>query len=134
MITNLSRNHQHVTGPCWRNQGIKLAGFETENRLFRINQDSENVLCTVYNHFTDDFEIFEAEMTTKSDSGLILTAERQLEVGTPILVRLKHISDEGVNDDLKVGIHAEVVQCMMTQNGDQRNCYQLGVEYYESRH
>ena len=36
-------------------------------------------------------------MLTKSDSRLILTADRPLEVDTPIFVRLKHMSDKDIN-------------------------------------
>jgi hypothetical protein len=134
MLANLSRNHQNITNPFWINQESIVAGFETENRQYTINQAADDVLCTVYNHIADDFEIFEAKVKTKSDSGLILTANRQLEVGTPILVRLKHTSDENVNDDLKVGIHTEVIHSKMIRDADKRNCYQLAIEYYESCH
>jgi hypothetical protein len=72
-------NHQDITDSCWINQESRVAGFEIENRLYTINQAADDVLCTIYNHITDDFEIFEAKVKTKSDSGLILTAKRQIE-------------------------------------------------------
>ena len=131
MNANLSINpKKNITDLGWMSHVNRLAEFETETRRYAPKQALDDVLCTVYDPLNDDFEIFEAQVKKKSDSGLLLTTNRQLENGTPILVRLKHISDEDVKDDLKDGIHAQVIQCDMIHNTDQLIRYRVAIEYF----
>ena len=61
----------------------------------------------------------------------MLTTNRQLEIGMPILVRLKHFTGKDAKDELNDGIHAQVVRCDTIFKLEKRACYQVAIEYFE---
>ena len=134
MNANMSISTETNTDFGWPNHLDMLPGFQNANRLWAQNQARDEVLCTVYDHLRDDFEVFEARVENKSDAGLVFTTNRQLKVGTPILVRLKQIPEKDTEDDLKDGVHAQVVWCKRIHNTDQSLCYQAAIEYFEPCH
>lgn len=134
MVANMSIVPEKTTDQSGSNHVNGLTRFNTENRRCVRYKVRDAVLCTVYDHQNDDFEAFEAQLEDKSDCGLLLTTNRQLEIGTPILVRLKHISERGDKDDLNDGIHAQVVRSNLIDDSKNRNIYQVAIEYFESIH
>lgn len=134
MVANISIVPEKTTDQSGSNHVNGLTRFDTENRRCVRYKVRDAVLCTVYDHLNDDFEVFEAQLKDKSDCGLLFTTNRQLEIGTPILVRLKHISERGDKDDLKDGIHAQVVRSNLIDDSKNRNIYQVAIEYFESIH
>ena len=109
----------------------KLTGFETEKRRYTRIQTQHEVSCTFYDSLKDDFEVIDAQVENKSPGGLLLTTDMPLEIGMPVLVRLKHYSETDGDDDLKDGIHARVMRCDKIFVTEKESCYRVAIEHFE---
>ena len=131
MNANLSSHHLTNIDSGWINHLDELTAFETEKRRHARYPAQQEVICTFYDILKDDFENLNARVENKSAAGLMLTANKPLQRGMPILVRLKHFSENDAEDELKDGIHAQVVRCDEIFSADERPCYQIAAEYFE---
>ena len=109
----------------------KLTGIEAEKRRYARIQAQQAVSCTFYDSFKDDFVVLYAQVDNKSPGGLLLTTDLPLEIGMPVLVRLKHYSETEGNDELKDGIHAKVMRCDKIFVNEKESCYRIAIEYFE---
>ena len=114
-----------------KNDLKKFTEFETEKRRYARYQVQQEVTCTFYDSFKDDFEILDAWVVNKSKSGLLLSTDLPLEIGMPVLVRLKHFTQKDAQDELKDGIHAQVVRCDEIYVQEKGSLYQVAIEYFE---
>ncbi|UCE54833.1 MAG: PilZ domain-containing protein [Desulfobacterales bacterium] len=131
MNANLSLNGSTNASLGWINHHDKLSAFEAEKRRYPRYQAQLEVTCTFYDNLKNDFEIVSAKVENKSEAGLLLTTNEPLEIGMPILVRLKHFSEKDAEDELNDGIHARVVRCDEIFSPDERPCYRIAIEYFE---
>jgi hypothetical protein len=105
--------------------------FKTEKRRYARHQVQQEVTCTFYDSLKDDFEILDARVLNKSNSGILLTTDLPLEIGMPVLVRLKHFTETDVHDELKDGLHAQVVRCDEIFFQEKESLYQVAIEHFE---
>jgi hypothetical protein len=133
MYTNLSLNHSTNDNLGWLYQIDKLSEVETERRRYPRNQAELEVTCTFYNPSEDDFEAVVAKVVDKSEAGLSFTTDRPLEMGMPLLIRLRQFYDQDDDNELKEGIHAQVVRCDEIFLQGKKPHYQAAVEYFELR-
>ena len=131
MKANLSSCSRNIDDMGWIQPFDNLSEFKTEKRRYARLEAQYDVLCTVYDLLKDDFEIFEASVKNESKTGLLFTTNRQLEIGTPVLVRLKCCSEMDVTNELKDGIHAQVIRCDKISLSEEKLYYQTAVEYFE---
>ena len=108
-----------------------FTGLNTERRRYARYQEQQEVFCTFYDILKDDFEILDAQVVNKSKSGLLLTTDMPLEMGMPILVRLKHFTEKDAHDELKDGIHAKVVRCEKASTTEKESCFWVAIEDFE---
>ena len=114
-----------------KNDLKKFTEFETEKRRYARYQAQQEVTCTFYDSFKDDFEILDARVVNKSKSGILLTTDLPLEIGMPVLVRLKHFTEKDAQDELKDGVHAKVVRCDKLFALEKESCCQVAIEHFE---
>jgi len=114
-----------------RNDLKNFTEFKTEKRRFARNQAQQEVTCIFYDNLKDDFEILDARVVNKSKSGILLTTDLPLEIGMPVLVRLKHFTEKDAQDELKDGIHAQVVRCNEIFVQENESLYQVAIEHFE---
>ena len=114
-----------------RNDSKKFTEVETDTRRHVRKQTEQEVTCTFYNSLEDDFEILDAQVVNRSNSGLLLRSDLPFETGMPVLVRLMNILEKDVQDELKDGVHAKVVRCDRTFAAENGSCYQVAMELFE---
>jgi hypothetical protein len=131
MNANLSSYNRNIADTGWKHHFDKLSEFKAEKRRYARYQAQYDVMCTVYDLLEDDFEIFEANVKNESKTGLLLTMNRQLEIGTPVLVQLKDCSEKNAENELKDGIHAQVVRCDKIFHSEEKFYNQTAIEYFE---
>lgn len=131
MNANLSSRHVTDIGSGWINHLGELSAFDTEKRRHARYPAQQKVTCIVYDILKDDFENLNAKVENRSEAGLMLTANKPLQIGDPIFVRLKDFAEKHAQDELKDGIHAQVVRCDKIISPNERPCYQIAIEYFE---
>ena len=114
-----------------KNDLKKFTELETEKRRYARYQAQQEVTCTFYDSFKDDFEILDAWVVNNSKSGLLLATDLPLEIGMQVLVRLKHFAQKDAQDELKDGIHAQVVRCDEIFVQEKGSLYQVAIEHFE---
>jgi len=118
-------------GSGWINHLDELSAFDTEKRRHARYPAQQEVTCIVYDNLKDDFDNLNAKVENKSEAGLMLTANKPLQIGIPIFVRLKDFSEKDAQDELKDGIHAQVMRCDKIIGPNEGPCYQIAIEYFE---
>ena len=131
MNDSLSSRHLTNISSGWINHLGELAVFDTEKRRHVRYPAQQELTCIVYDILEDDFKNLNAKLENKSEAGLMLTADKPLPIGIPIFVRLKDFSEKDTQDELKDGIHAQVVRCDEIFSPNERPRYQIAIEYFE---